>query len=50
MICTNTYIRLPYATIFGGVVAFKPSEWRKINGFSNRYFGWGGEDDDLFNR
>jgi len=24
--------------------------WRKINGFSNDYVGWGGEDDDLYER
>ena len=24
--------------------------FRAINGFSNLFYGWGGEDDDLFNR
>ncbi|CAI9737032.1 beta-1,4-N-acetylgalactosaminyltransferase bre-4-like [Octopus vulgaris] len=42
--------KLPYNTLFGGVVAMKKEEFRKVNGFSNRYFGWGGEDDDLYNR
>eukprot|EP00106_Octopus_bimaculoides_P014880 XP_014782322.1 PREDICTED: beta-1,4-N-acetylgalactosaminyltransferase bre-4-like [Octopus bimaculoides] len=42
--------QLPYNTLFGGVVAMKKEEFQKVNGFSNRYFGWGGEDDDLYNR
>ncbi|XP_075707340.1 beta-1,4-galactosyltransferase 1-like [Rhinoderma darwinii] len=42
--------RLPYETIFGGVVAFTKEQFLKINGFSNRFWGWGGEDDELYNR
>lgn len=42
--------RLPYATIFGGVGAFTREDFEKVNGFSNLYFGWGGEDDDLYRR
>ena len=42
--------RLPYPTIFGGVVAFKKEQFQNVNGFSNCFFGWGGEDDDLYNR
>ncbi|XP_033739975.1 beta-1,4-N-acetylgalactosaminyltransferase bre-4-like [Pecten maximus] len=39
--------RLPYGNIFGGVSQLSKDVFVKINGFSNKYFGWGGEDDDL---
>ena len=42
--------RLPYATIFGGVGAFTKIHFERINGFSNLFWGWGGEDDDLYQR
>ncbi|XP_076869643.1 beta-1,4-galactosyltransferase 1-like [Brachyhypopomus gauderio] len=42
--------RLPYAQIFGGVTALSKDQYLKINGFSNNYWGWGGEDDDVSNR
>ena len=32
------------------VVAISQSIFRKINGHSNSFFGWGGEDDDLLYR
>jgi len=40
----------PYADNVGGVVSLSPADWKKINGFSNQYQGWGGEDDDLYLR
>ncbi|RUS73395.1 hypothetical protein EGW08_018834, partial [Elysia chlorotica] len=41
---------LPYNAYYGGVVSFTKEQYRKINGGSNLFFGWGGEDDDLMTR
>lgn len=42
--------RLMYAAYFGGVSAMTADQYKAINGFSNEFWGWGGEDDDLYNR
>ncbi|XP_071970055.1 beta-1,4-galactosyltransferase 1 [Engystomops pustulosus] len=42
--------RLPYNQYFGGVSALNKEQFEKINGFPNNYWGWGGEDDDIYNR
>ena len=42
--------RLPYVSIFGGVSAMTKDQILFVNGFSNKFSGWGGEDDDMFNR
>jgi len=42
--------RVPYEGIFGGVTAFKRQHFELVNGFSNQFYGWGGEDDDMYNR
>uniref|UniRef100_A0A3Q2I5A5 Beta-1,4-galactosyltransferase n=1 Tax=Equus caballus TaxID=9796 RepID=A0A3Q2I5A5_HORSE len=41
---------LPYVQYFGGVSALSKEQFLTINGFPNNYWGWGGEDDDIFNR
>ncbi|XP_064488287.1 beta-1,4-N-acetylgalactosaminyltransferase bre-4-like [Ornithodoros turicata] len=38
---------LPYQLLVGGVFAIKVEHFLKVNGFSNLYWGWGGEDDDM---
>jgi hypothetical protein len=32
----------------GGVINMSPSHWLATNGFSLKYVGWGGEDDELY--
>ncbi|CAI9553061.1 unnamed protein product [Staurois parvus] len=41
---------LPYTQYFGGVSALSREQFERINGFPNNYWGWGGEDDDIYNR
>ena len=41
---------LPYGHFFGGVEALSREHFELINGFSNIFWGWGGEDDNLYFR
>lgn len=39
--------RLPYKILVGGVFAIRSDHFFRVNGYSNLYWGWGGEDDDM---
>ncbi|CAJ0588762.1 unnamed protein product [Cylicocyclus nassatus] len=41
----NTYKRK-----FGTSTMFNVKQFRDVNGLSNQYWGWGGEDNDFYNR
>ena len=40
----------PYAGFFGAVSSLSRDQFRLVNGFSNQFWGWGSEDDDMFER
>ena len=42
--------RLPYRKLVGGIQAIAKEDYIKMNGYSNKFYGWGGEDDDLYER
>ena len=39
-----------YQEYTGGVTAIARDVFTRLNGFSNSFYGWGGEDDDLNRR
>ncbi len=39
-----------YPELFGGIQAFTKDHYIQVNGYSNKYWGWGSEDDDLYKR
>ena len=40
----------PYEEFIGGVFIMTKEDFQKVNGFSNEYWGWGYEDNDLLER
>ena len=46
----NQNYKPSYATIMGGVATFTREQFYAVNGYSNEYWGWGAEDDDISNR
>ncbi len=38
-----------FSDFFGGIIGMNKETFEKINGFPNNFFGWGGEDDALYN-
>eukprot|EP00040_Diaphanoeca_grandis_P017010 m.88270 g.88270 ORF g.88270 m.88270 type:complete len:505 (+) comp26174_c0_seq1:225-1739(+) len=39
-----------FPKFIGGIVLMKNTDYRQINGLSNKYWGWGREDDDFYMR
>jgi beta-1,4-galactosyltransferase 5 len=42
--------QMPFPEFFGGVVLFNKDDFEKCNGYSNKFFSWGGGDNELYNR
>lgn len=43
----SVWQKYSYSTFIGGVLAFRPTDFERTNGFPNNYWGWGLEDDQL---
>jgi hypothetical protein len=41
---------VPYESYFGGVTLFNAKDFEDVNGYSNGFWGWGSEDDDMLRR
>ena len=50
LICSQPSLLKFYSEYFGGVSAISVKQFRQVNGFSNQYWGWGGEDDNFYIR
>ena len=48
--CLCSVHRLAYTGLIGGATAFRTKHFEQVNGFTNKFFGWGGEDDDMWQR
>ena len=46
IICSNYRLDGSY----GGALIISAFQFRAVNGFTNRFFGWGGEDDEFYRR
>jgi hypothetical protein len=46
----NRFTRILFDEYFGGVTLFPSKIFEAINGYSNEYWGWGYEDNDLLHR
>ena len=48
--CMFYIYRRMFKTLIGGALLLQCDEFERVNGFSNQFYKWGGEDDDMFNR
>lgn len=39
-----------YPNLFGGAISMTRDQYQVVGGFSNDFYGWGAEDDDIFRR
>lgn len=46
--CSQFHYMMPYAEYFGGVTLFNKADFKAIDGYSNDFWGWGGEDDEMY--
>ena len=44
--CIQVQVQVTLQQFFGWIAAIKTSQFNKLNGFSNQFWGLGGEDDD----
>ena len=42
-----SFHRLAYSELVGGVLTVRTDHFQLLNGYSNLYWGWGAEDDDM---
>ena len=48
--CSDYFYKLKLPKIMGGIAALTPEHFVAVNGYSNQFFGWGGEDDEFYLR
>jgi hypothetical protein len=39
-----------FSDFMGGIISFSEKTYNLVNGYPNKFYGWGGEDDALYNR
>lgn len=45
--CSQFGFVMPYPEYFGGVTMFTSRDFERVDGYSNDFWGWGGEDDEM---
>ncbi len=48
IIVNNRDYRKEYPLLVGGVIVFLYENFKKVNGYSNMFWGWGAEDDNMY--